>query len=231
MHFKDIPNRSRIIDKKSPIRAIDQITVVEWTAPAIGESAKAIKTVKNNKASGILSVTAECIKDKPLVAEILHKHRVICRKMIKTMMEIPVRRLESVLMDLYKSKGDFNMLDNWRRIVSIELMSNAVSLFLNVTLHDTGEQLWTRSITASAIISEQWTAPLSWGDPLKSSKAHSQLRITRAMRFTFSLSSCRKYPTPPIGLSTSKCYIAVALGYRFSMSTVVRQGCCSASTP
>ena len=77
------------------------------------------------------------------------------------MMKISVRRLESELVDLYKSKGDFNKLDNWRGIVFIELMSNAVSLLLNDTLHDTGEQPWKRSIAASAIISDQWTAPLS----------------------------------------------------------------------
>ena len=73
-HFKDILNISRTIKENVLAELLTATTVADLSPPTRGEVAKARKRLKNNKASGLSGVPTECIKDIPLVAEILHKH-------------------------------------------------------------------------------------------------------------------------------------------------------------
>ena len=116
-HFAKLHSTQRRVDmtavRESP--KFHKAAQVDWTTPTRDEVESAIRTLKNNKSQDYVGVQPELLKaalKEPEVAERFYQ-------LIKRIWEgdpPPKYWNEALLVPIYKGKGDYSSLDNWRGI-------------------------------------------------------------------------------------------------------------------
>ena len=126
-HFAMIANIQREVDMRvveaSP--GLPRGKLVRWSPPSKEEVVAAVKGLKNNKSQDQIGVQPELIKaacEHPEVSTLFHK---FIGRMWNGQEEPPEYWNQAILVPLYKGKGKFEELDNWRGI-SIQAWSRKV---------------------------------------------------------------------------------------------------------
>ena len=138
-HFEELLNLTREYDSNL-IDGIPEIrTTIDWSAPTLAEVQSAITRMKNNKAPGPSGVPVECLKGSLPVAQTIHRE-------LKLMWEngdpkLPDEWKEATLIALYKKKGKYEDLNNWRGIVLMEVLSKIINATICDKLQKAGEEI------------------------------------------------------------------------------------------
>ena len=127
-HFAKISNVIRSVNMEV-LKGSPEFTrarnLVDWSAPDKDEVMAAVKGLKQNKSQDMIGVQPELLKaacEDPLISDKFYN---MVRNMWNGKEDPPSYWNQSVLIPLYKGKGKFDKLDNWRGI-SIQAWSRKV---------------------------------------------------------------------------------------------------------
>ncbi len=140
-HFKTVLNIERPVDHALVQAHSQHVTAVEgvvWTAPTQEDISAAISRLKTRKAPGPDGLPAEVLRivADPL-SEWLFSH--VQRWWSGDLSGWPSDWHSSHMVALYKGKGPKGVLDNWRGICLLPLLSKAVAMLINDRLRELGE--------------------------------------------------------------------------------------------
>nr|XP_014350459.1 PREDICTED: uncharacterized protein LOC106705466 [Latimeria chalumnae] len=137
-HFEDLLNRHSVVDE-STLNSIPQHPVTDELGipPILDEVSKAIKQMKNNKASGADGILAEVFKQGG-VELTSHLHNLTLR--IWNDEEIPDDLRDAMIVTIFK-KGDKSICGNYRGITLLSIAGKIITRTLLNCLHPLAEEL------------------------------------------------------------------------------------------